>query len=187
MLTLAYHERISRLHRELGIPADYARRVGLPLQEEAVVLTEAGLDLFERPQRLTPDALAAWQQMQATAAADGVDLRLVSAFRSVDYQGELLRRKLAQGRTLAEVLTVNAAPGYSEHHTGRAIDLATPDCAPLEEAFENTAAFAWLQARAGAFGFRLSYPRSNPHALVYEPWHWLFQPLLPGLTAPYTC
>lgn len=180
VMTPAYRQRIAQLHHALGIPPDYAARVGLPLQEEALFLTAAGLDVFERPQQLTPDALTAWQSMQTAAAAAGVALALVSAFRSVDYQCELLRRKLAQGRTLAEVLTVNAAPGYSEHHTGRAIDLTTPHCAPLEEAFENTTAFVWLQAQAGAFGFTLSYPRSNPHALVYEPWHWLYTPVTPS-------
>ena len=36
------------------------------------------------------------------------------------------------------------------------------------------AAVAWLRANADAFGFALSYPRDNPHGLVYEPWHWRF-------------
>ena len=44
-----------------------------------------------------------------------------------------------------------------------------------EESFEATPAFAWLQARAGDFGFAMSYPRGNPHGIVYEPWHWRFE------------
>ena len=28
------------------------------------------------------------------------------------------------------------------------------------------------QARAGDFGFALSYPRGNRHGIAYEPWHW---------------
>jgi D-alanyl-D-alanine carboxypeptidase len=67
---------------------------------------------------------------------------------------------------------VNAYPGHSEHHTGRAIDLGAPSVAPLEEEFENTPEFAWLRARAGSFGFQMTYPRSNVHGIVYEPWHW---------------
>ena len=31
-----------------------------------------------------------------------------------------------------------------------------------------------LIANAGDFGFVMSYPRDNPHGIVYEPWHWRF-------------
>ena len=33
-----------------------------------------------------------------------------------------------------------------------------------------------VQFNAGAHGFRLSYPRDNPHGIVYEPWHWCWHP-----------
>jgi len=29
-----------------------------------------------------------------------------------------------------------------------------------------------LQKNARRFGYRLSYPRRNPHRIAYEPWHW---------------
>ena len=45
---------------------------------------------------------------------------------------------------------------------------------PAEESFEATPAFAWLQQHAGGFGFTMSYPRGNPHGIVYEPWHWCY-------------
>ena len=67
---------------------------------------------------------------------------------------------------------MSAAPGYSEHHSGRAVDLTTPGSPVLEEAFEESDAFAWLRRRAPEFGFRMSYPRDNPHRVAYEPWHW---------------
>jgi D-alanyl-D-alanine carboxypeptidase len=73
---------------------------------------------------------------------------------------------------LQEILKVNAAPGFSEHHSGRAIDIGTPGQPPAEESFEHTAAYAWLDAHAEQFGFRLSYPRGNSHGISYEPWHW---------------
>jgi zinc D-Ala-D-Ala carboxypeptidase len=69
---------------------------------------------------------------------------------------------------------VNAAPGYSEHHAGRAIDVATPSSRPLEQEFESTDAFRWLAAHADAFGFRLSFPRDNRHGIAYEPWHYCY-------------
>ena len=100
-------------------------------------------------------------------------MRLVSAFRSLNYQRQIFERKLSQGELLAQILRVNAAPGYSEHHTGCAVDLTTDGCPPLTEAFEHTAAFAWLVARAKDFGFTMTYPRGNKFGLIYEPWHWV--------------
>ncbi len=47
---------------------------------------------------------------------------------------------------------------------------------PAEESFEATPAFAWLQAKAPAHGFHMSYPRDNPHGIIYEPWHWCYAP-----------
>ncbi len=172
-----YVNRISALHRSLGIPADYARQRKLPLQHEAVELSDAGPDVFGRPQQLAPAALQAWRAMQAAAAADGETLHLVSAFRAVDYQVGLIERKLARGQCISDILQVNAAPGYSEHHTGCAIDIGTVECPPLEEVFEHTSAYAWLCRRAGSFGFSLSYPRDNPAAIAFEPWHWYFRAL----------
>jgi D-alanyl-D-alanine carboxypeptidase len=84
----------------------------------------------------------------------------------------LILGKLAKGRSIDEVLTVNAPPGCSEHHSGRAVDVGCAGTAPLEESFETTPAFAWLQRHAAAFGFSLSYPRGNRHGYLYEPWHW---------------
>ncbi|MDO8909601.1 MAG: D-alanyl-D-alanine carboxypeptidase family protein [Pseudohongiella sp.] len=167
--------RISELHTSLGIAPGYERSSGLPLQHEPTVLADAGQDMYGRDQRLTPEALSAWQQMRDAAAAEGVELCLVSAFRSVDYQAALIRKKIESGRSLDDVLRVNAAPGFSEHHTGRAIDIASPEDAPLQETFENTRAFKWLQLNAGHFGFVMTYPRGHLHAISYEPWHWCFQ------------
>ncbi|MBU2099312.1 MAG: D-alanyl-D-alanine carboxypeptidase family protein [Gammaproteobacteria bacterium] len=163
------------LHASLGIAPDYEQRSGLPLQLEPAELADAGLDMFGRAQSMTPETLLAWRQMLESAAVDGVELLLVSAFRSVDYQARLIQKKLDAGRTLDDILRVNAAPGFSEHHTGRAVDIATPGDAPLEESFEKTNAFKWLQNNAGRFGFVMSYPRSHRNAISYEPWHWCFQ------------
>jgi D-alanyl-D-alanine carboxypeptidase len=167
-----FRRRIARLHRALGIPRDYGSRRSLPLQPEARCLESAGRDIYQREQHLIPPAADAWRAMAAAAAGDGIELQLVSAFRSVGYQEGILRRKRDRGQAIEEILRVSAAPGYSEHHSGRAIDLTTPGCPVLEEPFEDTEAFAWLFRRAAEFGFRLSYPRGNPHGVVYEPWHW---------------
>ena len=166
---------VQSIHRELGIPDAYVQACGLSPCPEPDALVATELDHFQRPQRLTPEAFSAWTAMKSAAAADGVSLWLLSAYRSIDYQRQLIARKLAAGQTIDNILKVNAAPGFSEHHTGRAVDIGTADCEPLTEAFEGTPAFAWLSAHAATFGFTLSYPRGNPWGIDYEPWHWCHQ------------
>jgi D-alanyl-D-alanine carboxypeptidase len=169
---IAYARRIASLHEELGIPHDYSLRRALDVQPEAVELVSIGLDDAGRDCRLVERAAHAWKGMKARAREYDIELIPLSGFRSVERQVEIIRGKLALGENIDVILKTMAAPGYSEHHTGRAIDIGTPGELPLEESFAETRAFSWLDRHAGTFGFRLSFPRNNPHGLIYEPWHW---------------
>lgn len=156
----------------LGIHSDYAQRHDLAPIAEPRRLAFAGRDRYHRPLWLLPAVARAWQAMQAAAQAQGVPLEAISGFRSHAYQLGIFRRKQARGLSIAQILAVNAAPGFSEHHGGFALDIGTVGEPPAETTFEHTPAFAWLCANAERFGFTLSYPRDNPHGIVYEPWHW---------------
>jgi len=171
-----YLARLRKIHRELGIPEDFLDTTRLPLCVEPEDLVDTEPDFYQRPQKLTSATHLAWIAMRERAARDGVVLYLISAFRGIEYQRDLIHRKLQKGCLIDEILTVVAAPGFSEHHTGRAVDLNTDNCAVLQEEFENTDAFQWLMCKARAFGFTLSYPRNNPWGIAYEPWHWCYQP-----------
>ncbi len=171
----AFLARVRQVHAELGIPEDYVRECALPLCPEPTTLVDTEPDFYDRPQKLTPPACQAWTAMRAAAAEAGVTLFLISAYRGLDYQAGLIARKLDKGQSIEQILTVNAAPGFSEHHTGRAIDIGTPGCDALQTEFENTEAFQWLEEHAGEFGFALSYPRDNAFGIIYEPWHWCFR------------
>lgn len=160
------------INRELGIPRDYGAAGRPRYYAEATDLVDVGPNLVGRMQRLTPRAAGRWASMAQAAAKDDVRLMLVSGFRSFEYQAGLIRKKLDAGQDLSEILSVNAAPGFSQHHSGAAIDIATPGCRPLTEEFELSEAFSWLRDHAGEFGFSLTYPRDNPDGLIYEPWHW---------------
>lgn len=163
--------------QQLGLdPQRYARDSGLPLEPEPCLLHLAGHDRFGRPLWLRRGAAQGWRRMRVHAARQGVALDAISGFRSHAYQLGIFERKRARGLSVADILKVNAAPGFSEHHSGHALDIGTPGDAPAEESFEATDAFAWLQAHAGEHGFQLSYPRDNPHGIVYEPWHWCWAP-----------
>lgn len=168
MLTDRHNERL----KNLGITDVDIDACRLPAYEEATDLINCGKDLFGRPLRMTDITLQNWQHMFASAKRSNITLQIVSAYRSIDYQCDLIQRKLASGRSIDDILQVNAIPGYSEHHTGRALDITTPGAEPLEESFELTDAFAWLVDHAAAFNFAMSYPKSNNLGIAYEPWHW---------------
>jgi D-alanyl-D-alanine carboxypeptidase len=168
----ALHERLDAL----GLDADaYSTSIGLPLVREPQWLAHAGFDRYRRPLWLHPGTARAWAGLHAAARRDGVLLDAISGYRSHDYQLGIFERKRARGQTVDEILTVNAAPGFSEHHSGRALDIGTPGEPPAETSFERTAAFAWLREHASDHGFVMSYPRDNPHGIVYEPWHWCWR------------
>ena|SRR5882672_1655486 len=158
----------------LGISLQAIATRGLAMHPEADDLIVAATADDGTEHLLTPAAAASSRNMFAAARSAGVTMRIISAFRGVDRQTAIIRSKLARGQSLDEVLRINAPPGYSEHHTGRAIDVAAPGVPPLQVDFETTEAFQWLSANAALFGFRLSYPRDNAHGFNYEPWHWCF-------------
>jgi zinc D-Ala-D-Ala carboxypeptidase len=127
--------------------------------------------------RLRQPAADKFLEMMAAAKAEGVELVPLSGFRSVEEQeGVFFEIKAERGQQATKRAEVSAPPGYSEHHTGYAIDLGDryyPD-ADLKTSFENTAAFKWLQTNAGYYSFELSFPTGNDQGVSYEPWHWRF-------------
>ncbi|MBI3140608.1 MAG: M15 family metallopeptidase [Rhodocyclales bacterium] len=168
------HSHLTAIANELGIPGILLAARGLRECEEAesLVVAETGAD--GKDHLLVAAAAEAWRMLKAAALRDGVSLLIVSAFRSIERQAEIVRRKLDAGETIEKVLTVCAPPGFSEHHTGRAVDVSTPGTPPLEVDFDGTPSFSWLMEHANDFGFHLSYPKGNPQGYLYEPWHWCF-------------
>jgi D-alanyl-D-alanine carboxypeptidase len=162
----------------LGIPKQFLESRNLHAYTEAVCLEVAELSADGREHLLTTQAADAWRSLRAAAQRDGITLFIVSAFRSIERQTEIIRRKLVAGVAIEEILAVSAPPGYSEHHTGRAVDLSTPDSPLLEIGFEKTAAFRWLEDHANSFGFYLSFPLGNSSGFQFEPWHWCFKDVI---------
>jgi zinc D-Ala-D-Ala carboxypeptidase len=168
-------ERIRSILDALQIPLALLAARSLVLQQEADDLVVAELGENGKEHMLVPAAAQGWRELSSAARTDGVSIRIVSAFRSVDRQAEIVRGKLARGLSLEAILCVSAPPGYSEHHSGRAVDVTTEGAPPLELEFESTKAFQWLSGNAPKFGFYLSFPRDNRYGYAYEPWHWCFR------------
>lgn len=159
----------------LGIPMKLISQKGLPFHAEAERLVVAEIDEQGKEYLLTPVAASAWHRLKHAAKNDGIVVEIVSAFRNIDRQIDIIRAKLDRGMPIETILTLSAPPGYSEHHTGCAVDINTPGCVATEEPFEHTDAFRWLQDNANRFGFYLSYPRGNSLGFIYEPWHWCYR------------
>ena len=124
------------------------------------------------------DAYQALREMRSAATADGVDLVLLSGYRSIELQEEIFYgTKSDRGQIAIVRAKVSAPPGYSEHSTGYAIDLGDANRreTDFEVEFESTAAFQWLEKNAPRYHFVLSFPKQNPQKVSYEPWHWRFE------------
>ena len=173
---------IQRLHDQkardcliaLGVNPALIEKRGLPSFEDAHNLVVADVSQSGREHQLVPEAALAWLKLKSKAHAAGVSLIIVSAYRSFDRQLEIVKHSIEQGEDAESLFQLSAPPGYSEHHTGRAIDIGTMGCEPLSLEFGDTDAFNWLLRHAKRFGFRLSYPRNNPYGFQYEPWHWFY-------------
>lgn len=166
---------------ELGISRELIAARGLGECEEATTLEVAEVDPAGREYLLTPIAASAWRKLKAAALTDGIEFHIVSAFRSIERQAEIVRKKLENGLTIEDILSVSAPPGFSEHHTGRAIDISTQGSRAFEVEFDQTQAYAWLVEHAATFGYTLSFPAGNPWGFQYEPWHWCFQDTQTGI------
>ena len=160
---------------KLGIPLELVRQRRLPLCAEPAKLVVVEIGKRGRKHRLAPAAARAWKRMKAAAATEGIGLQIVSAHRSLDRQVDIIRRKIASGQSIGRILRVSAPPGYSEHHTGCAVDIGTAGCDELEEVFERSPAFAWLLDNASRYGYFMSFPRGNRYGYSYEPWHWMYR------------
>lgn len=90
----------------------------------------------------------AFRTMAKAASKHGVDLRIRSGFRSYAKQARLYKQYRKGQGNLA------APPGYSNHESGRALDLNVSD----------HKAFDWLQSHGATYGFHRTVPG--------EAWHW---------------
>lgn len=127
--------------------------------------------------RLRTAGAKKYREMLAAARAAGVNITTISAFRSVTEQNQLFFGiGAARAQQPSKRAEVSAPPKHSEHHTGYAVDVgdANVPATNLNQNFDTTRAYKWLQANAARYGFELSFPQGNAQGVSYEPWHWRF-------------
>lgn len=124
------------------------------------------------------------EKMLAAAETDGVKIKVISGYRSEDYQQMLWEKEISKemgcgldyNSAVVRVGRTLALPGYSEHGTGLAADLGTWGAEDVEPNFYRTSAGKWLCCHAAEYGFILRYPRMKEHitGIDYEPWHYRY-------------
>ena len=127
--------------------------------------------------RLRTAAATQYEAMTQAAAREGIRLVPLSGFRSQAEQEQIFfNLKAERGQDAQTRAEVSAPPGYSEHHTGYAIDVGDGNQAGtnLDTDFETTRAYQWLDANAVQYGYELSFPPDNFQGVAFEPWHWRF-------------
>ncbi|MEX0918441.1 MAG: D-alanyl-D-alanine carboxypeptidase family protein [Candidatus Paceibacterota bacterium] len=125
-----------------------------------------------KPQQIHAEVESYLIELLNSAARDGFDLKIVSAYRSFGVQTDLKTQyQVFYGEGANRF---SADQGYSEHQLGTTVDFTSSevDGHPLT-GFGQTEAYQWLLAKAHRFGFVLSYPEGNEY-YQYEPWHWRF-------------
>lgn len=125
-------------------------------------------------------AIGDLKEMIEDVRHDGItNIWVQSAYRDEDLQEKLFNDKIAEyeragkSREEAERLTLQVInrPKTSEHNLGLAVDFNY-----VNEEFDETKAFKWLQENAEDYGFILRYRKDKEEItkVDYEPWHWRY-------------
>jgi len=126
-------------------------------------------DYVHRPMSLRAEARDAFTRMIDAAQAEGIGIRIVSAFRSADYQRKLYGRAVERD----PVQRTTAPPGRSEHQLGTTVDVARVGESGLSRGLADSDAGRWLRRRAAEFGVVATFSRERHEArgVSWEPWH----------------
>lgn len=161
-------------------PIDYLvlvnKTVSLPDGYEQAVCLETTTSGYGEQVQVERKAYEAYLALEADLAEIGVDIEIDSAYRSVEEQQALWDEWMI---IYGEEYTRShlAVPGYSEHHTGLAIDIFIIKNGERindnDAMIAETEIFQRIHERIAMYGFILRYPegRDDVTGYAYEPWH----------------
>ena len=122
--------------------------------------------------------------MLKKADRQGVKIKIISAYRTLEYQQMLwdnsIREQMDVGLSEEQarelISQTLALPGHSEHNLGLAVDFGTEYADDVEDDFYSSNQGRWLCKNAAHYGFILRYPRMKEHitGISYEPWHYRY-------------
>ena len=110
------------------------------------------------------------QEMVSQAKKEGIGLKVISAYRSYQKQGQIYNSWVAQ-LGIKEAQRQSAVPGCSQHQLGTAIDFNE-----LNFSFADSLVGIWLYQNAWKYGWVISYPKNSEDitGYAYEPWHYRY-------------
>lgn len=161
------------------ILANPSNNIGQDYAPPEIVTTNEGVEMDSR-------ILEAYNKMAEDASNAGAPFWATSAYRSYQLQVDLFEKQvqqvlsekpeLTEEQAKQEAGTVVAVPGTSEHQTGLAIDVVSNEYTSLDENFETSKAFQWLQQNCYKYGFILRFPKGKEDItkIIYEPWHYRY-------------
>lgn len=145
------------------------------------------------PYTLIKVAEKAYKEMQRVAKTEGVQMRIVSSFRSYADQKRIWNSKykrflnegLSPQKAIKKIIQYSTLPGTSRHHWGTDIDLIDPipdiKGDVLLESHFHAGPYqklrVWLEENAHQYGFYLVYTQDSLRkGFNYEPWHYSYYP-----------
>lgn len=131
---------------------------------------------------------ADYEDFSEAATKAGFPLVIISAFRSVESQKEVFDTNvnglvsgngMTEEEAIAKTKETITEPGYSEHHTGLAVDIVDQDwyntyqTQVLDASYVDQPGAKWIAENAPKYGFIIRYPkdRQDITGITYEPWH----------------
>jgi D-alanyl-D-alanine carboxypeptidase len=117
-------------------------------------------------------------ELGSAAKADGLDLSIVSAYRSYSQQQSTYQYWVNyNGGDASKADTVSARPGHSQHQLGTTVDFSSSEVGDqIGAVFNTTRAATWLNNNAWKYGFALAYPAGQEVKTGYSPeaWHYRY-------------
>ncbi len=101
------------------------------------------------------------------------DVMITAGYRTTEEQQSIYDKKVEQ---LGADQKTAALPGYSEHHTGYAVDFNIYTDGGVTKQFDGTGEYAWIANNAYKYGFVLRYPdgKTDVTGIDTEPWHYRY-------------
>ncbi len=142
----------------------------LPSNYEAKDLVTLSKTYSSRGHKIKKAASEPLMKMIDAARADGLNLLVISGYRTESTQRGLFNNSVKR-HGMDHALIYSAKPGYSEHQLGLAVDLNS-----TEESFDQTKEYKWLKANSYKYGFIERYPKGKEFitGYGYEPWHYRY-------------
>ena len=136
-------------------------------------LVKLNTDYANSDRYLVDIAKESLEKMINDIKKENLTIRVISAYRSYDYQKDLYNNYVKKDGTL-KADTYSARPGYSEHQTGLVIDI--DNGTTYYEDFDKTEEYKWMLENSYKYGFILRYPKGKEEITRYnyESWHYRY-------------